>query len=189
MKEFKYKIKQYEMKKLIEIEYKYDKELKKNFCNRAKLGAIIIFILTFIIYIVAIYACNNSIIYACKKSIIYALVWTLIWALFSLVIKLVKRKISILKILNRMTSCNDKDIFVKFDNENIEIKTDSFTHNYVLKKCTILFIDDERIYIKLSDNTMIYIPRDAFKDSTEFITLFKDNSIKDCIQSNENKKI
>ena len=160
MKEFQYNISENGIKKLVKARFNNDAKIKKDLFIRSIVSSIVL--------AVALFLSAKELRFNFEISIIFIVFWIVMSALFFPITKCTNIKISTKEYLKHAKAYINKEIFIKFDNENIEIKTDSFTHNYILKKCTILFIDDERIYIKFSDNNMIYIPKDIFKDNNEF---------------------
>lgn len=168
MKEFQYNISEDGIKELVKSRFHNDKEIKKNFLKRWIKVIIMIVILVFILTRILKY---NFII-----SSIFILGSLLLMILIFPGAKWINCKVATNEYLIHIKPYINKEIFVKFDNEDIEVKKYGAICRYKLQNCNTLLIDKERIYIKFSDSSMIYIPLNIFEtdnEMNEFIKLLK----------------
>lgn len=162
MNEFKYNICEDGIKKLVKVRFNNDQEIKKSFLKIAIVSVILIEILIIPMTIILKYNFKTSMIFIIGSILFYAMLFP--------GLKWVRYKMTMEEYLKKIRPYINKEIYMKFDNKNIEIDKYGAKSIYILKKCDILLIDEERIYIKFSDNSMIYVPKDVFKDNDEFNT-------------------
>lgn len=165
MKEFQYNISENGIKKLVKARFNNDKEIKNNFLKRWIKVIIMIVIVVFILTRILKY---NFII-----SSIFILGSLLLMILIFPGAKWMNCKVATNEYLIHIKPYINKEIFVKFDNENIEVKKYGSVCKYKLKNCNIILIDKERIYIKFSDSSMIYLPKNIFEEDNEFNEFIK----------------
>ena len=168
MNELQYNICEDEIKKLVKARFKNDQEIKKNFLKRAVLSGILIGIVTFFI--------TRTFKFAFKISMGFVVGSVLIFVLLLPVARFIGCIMSTKEYLNRMNPYINQKVYIKFNNKKIEIERQGSQYSYGLEECEILCIDEERVYIKFSDNTMIYVPKKNFANKSQvemFINLLE----------------
>lgn len=171
---FKFKFTKDEAEKLIRFLYKNNTIFQEKELRLKKLKTLLIKCILIVIF--TSFLINKVLFYSIVKSILLSLIWVFVFLIIEFIYQKVVLKMNLMKTLSRLKYQGDRKICVEVCDDDIVINFNDERKMENINNCTIVYIDNERIYIRGTGIGVFYIPKSAFINQdilNEFLNLFK----------------